>query len=572
MKKAKTHKPTTPAATRKVHNSEAKGKGVKGKKSTLTSKPTGNATPARVCKPVGSETKVSKAGNSSAACAPLSPTPPSPPTPPPINIEDIPSTSTGINRFGLNLNNLAIRNRFVAPRKAVSKNFEAGNDDDEREEKEDGEEAASDLLAVDGEDGGENSDKNDDEAQNGGNNDEDDESDTEKWRRNNMLKTKKLPKLQLTRKPKALIERQKELREATDDPAEHRSMDYNDIILAEVKRCLQRLFTEMTRGRTGLQDSFADFQERQATMMKNIDLTTFTAKEKKDTGKELNIPFKTLRGLMRGVVYDTERLTKFIFSTWPADMKDWISFVMRGVVSKSLARSIVFTGPNSQDHTAIVFRMGRTCNKLPKPASAFFHSLVFNNKHCKNKRLEARKIRTFFQHENKKFREEETARMIKLAILNDDTPAAKVATILICDDLLSFHCGIREARPDLDNEADCRNWLQRHREKSFAIIATELEMDSVADLTNRALISKCTARTTTQSLKKILQNAENLEKRDGNAFNNLTVDDEDMGVDEEVEDNDDQNDEGGDEEEDDDGEVEEGEDKEEESYDDDDEF
>ncbi len=359
-----------------------------------------------------------------------------------------------------------------------------------------------------------------------------------------MLKTTKLPRLQLTRKPKALIKRQREMREATDDPAEHRSMDYTDMALAEVKRCLQRLYTEMTQGRTGLQDSIADFEERQTTMIKNMDLSTFTTKDKDQAGKDLSIPFKTLRGLMKAIQYDADKLTKYIFSTWQSDMRDWMSFVMRGLISKRLARNVVFTGPNSKDHTTVVYRMGRPCNKLPMLASTFFHNLVYNNKNCKNKRLEARKIRTFFQHANRKFREEEVARVIKIAILNEDTPAAKVSTILICDDLLSFRCGIREARPDLDNEADCRHWLERHWDRSMAIIAAELERDSVADLTHKALIRKCTGKTTTQSLKKILQDAENLEKGDKEVYPAVLGDndDDDEEEDEEVEGNADEED------------------------------
>ncbi len=308
-------------------------------------------------------------------------------------------------------------------------------------------------------------------------------------------------RVQLCRKSRQFIEGQKVLREAAKGVASFGDlanllMNHIDLHFEENSRSLQKLYVQGHEGMENMQ-AIVDNEEKQTTILTHFDSAALTKSEEKDIRGNLKIPFKTYNDLCKAVLIDGDTLRSYIIGQYPYSLKkEWVNTFMKGIFNETFAKRLLYSAPKKTANREPIrqIRMGKTCLKLPGAISYFFWQLIEENPLIAiDRKKEHRKHRNFFDRGNRNLREEEIARLIQLAIKEDPSKGSQIATLLICDDLLQFALGINEARPDMECEEACTNWLARNGEAAWRNLQQHKKMKNITldELTYRQIIKKC---------------------------------------------------------------------------------
>ncbi len=264
----------------------------------------------------------------------------------------------------------------------------------------------------------------------------------------------------------------------------------------ENSRSLQKLYVQGHEGMENMQ-AIVDNEEKQTTILTHFDSAALTKSEEKDIRGNLKIPFKTYNDLCKAVLIDGDTLRSYIIGQYPYSLKkEWVNTFMKGIFNETFAKRLLYSAPKKTANGEPIrqIRMGKTCLKLPGAISYFFWQLIEENPLIAiDRKKEHRKHRNFFDRGNRNLREEEIARLIQLAIKEDPSKGSQIATLLICDDLLQFALGINEARPDMECEEACSNWLARNGEAAWRNLQQHKKMKNITldELTYRQIIKKC---------------------------------------------------------------------------------
>ena len=267
-------------------------------------------------------------------------------------------------------------------------------------------------------------------------------------------------------------------------------MDYIDAYMTENAKNQQKIYAQAHEGKSNM-EAIVTFEEKQHDILQKIDTTILTEREQKTAAENLKIPFKNVKDVTKAIVFDRPSLEAYVKSTYANDLgTKYVNTVLKGLFDENFAKRLLYGGPSNKIAWDSVLRMGRPCVKLAGKFSTFLHQLVNANRHCTDKRLENRKVRNFFERKNRNMRQEEIAKLIRLAIKEEPIAASEVAALLICDDLSQFKAGLSEPRPDLESEAACRNWLDRNGDRGWRNLSISKGRDNFDDLSFREVIMK----------------------------------------------------------------------------------